>query len=56
MDVREAHEYAADAGLQIGGRTAINVPLARLNAHAALRRCADGVPLVFICRSGQRAG
>jgi len=55
VDVREAHEYAVDGGLQNGERTAINVPMARLSTHAALWLRANGVPLVFICRSGQRA-
>jgi cysteine sulfinate desulfinase/cysteine desulfurase-like protein/rhodanese-related sulfurtransferase len=55
VDVREAHEYAADDGVKISGRTAINVPMAQLSAHAALWVRPEGVPLVFICRSGQRA-
>jgi rhodanese-related sulfurtransferase len=55
VDVREAHEHAAGAGVQLSGRTAINVPMAQLSAHAAPWLRANGVPLVFICRSGQRA-
>jgi cysteine sulfinate desulfinase/cysteine desulfurase-like protein/rhodanese-related sulfurtransferase len=56
VDVREAHEYAAGGGVQIGGRTAINVPMAQLGAHGNLWVRANGVlPLVFICHSGQRA-
>jgi rhodanese-related sulfurtransferase len=56
VDVREAHEHAAGAGVQIGGRSAVNVPMAQLSAHATLWGRANGVPpLVFICRSGQRA-
>jgi cysteine desulfurase len=56
VDVREAHEYTAGGGLQISGRTAIKVPMAQLSAHATLWVQANGVlPLVFICRSGQRA-
>jgi cysteine sulfinate desulfinase/cysteine desulfurase-like protein/rhodanese-related sulfurtransferase len=54
VDVREAHEYAVDGGLPIGGRTAVNVPMARLSADAALWLRAH-VPVVFICQSGQRA-
>jgi rhodanese-related sulfurtransferase len=42
--------------MQISGRSAINVPMAQLSAHATLWEQAHGVPpLVFICRSGQRA-
>ena len=55
VDVREAHEHAAGGGVQISGRTAMNVPIARLSAHATRWLRAGGVPLVFICRSGQRA-
>lgn len=55
VDVREAHEHAVDGGLQIGGRTAINVPMARLSACDTQWLRAKGVPLVFVCRSGQRA-
>lgn len=55
VDVREAHEYAVDGEFQSGGRTAINVPLAQLSAHAAAWLRANGVPLVFVCQSGQRA-
>jgi len=55
VDVREPHELASAAGLRLDGVTPINVPLARLDAQAALWLRADQVPLVFICRSGQRA-
>ena len=56
VDVREAHEHAAGGGVQIGGRSAINVPMARLSAQASQwSRAKDVPPLVFICRSGQRA-
>jgi rhodanese-related sulfurtransferase len=56
VDVREAHEHAVDGVVQIGGRTAINVPMARLSAHAGQWSRAKGAtPLIFICRSGQRA-
>lgn len=55
VDVREAHEYAVDGGLHSGGRTAINVPVAQLSACADTWLPADGAPLVFVCRSGQRA-
>jgi rhodanese-related sulfurtransferase len=55
VDVRETHEYAVDGGLQIGGRTAVNVPMTRLSAHAAQWLRSNGMPLVFICQSGQRA-
>ena len=58
VDVREAHEHAMGDGLQIRGRSAINVPMARLAAHAPrwlLRANGMPQPLVFLCRSGQRA-
>jgi len=56
VDVREAHEHAAGGGVQIGGRSALNVPMSRLSAHATVWLRANGQPpLVFICRSGQRA-
>jgi len=56
VDVREAHELAAGGGVQISGRTVINVPMEQLSVHATLWLQADRVlPLVFICRSGQRA-
>jgi rhodanese-related sulfurtransferase len=55
VDVREVHEYNADGGLRNGERTAINVPMARLSAHTAEWLRAVGVPLVFVCQSGQRA-
>jgi len=55
VDVRDTHEHAASAGVQISGRTAISVPMAQLSAHAAPWLRAKGVPLVFFCRSGQRA-
>jgi cysteine sulfinate desulfinase/cysteine desulfurase-like protein/rhodanese-related sulfurtransferase len=56
VDVREAHEHAANGGVQICGRTAINVPVAQLNSQTAPWGQANGEPpLVFICHSGQRA-
>ena len=55
VDVREVHEYNADGGSRSGGRTAINVPMARLSAQAAVWLRAHDVPLVFLCQSGQRA-
>jgi cysteine sulfinate desulfinase/cysteine desulfurase-like protein len=56
VDVRETDERASGDGVQIGGRPAINVPMAQLSAHATLWLRSDGLrPLVFICRSGQRA-
>jgi cysteine sulfinate desulfinase/cysteine desulfurase-like protein/rhodanese-related sulfurtransferase len=55
VDVRDAHELTAGDGFQFGGRRAVNVPLAQLSAHAASWLLANSMPLVFICRSGQRA-
>jgi len=56
VDVRDAHEHALGGGMQVGGRNAINVPMAQLSAHAKQWLRNDGaLPLVFICRSGQRA-
>ena len=55
VDVREVHEYNADGGFRSGGLTAINVPMARLSAQAAVWLRAHDVPLVFLCQSGQRA-
>jgi rhodanese-related sulfurtransferase len=55
VDVREVHEHAANGGVRFGERTAVNVPLAQLSAYATPWLRAHGVPLVFICRSGQRA-
>ena len=56
IDVREAHEHATDGGVQIRGRSAINVPMTQLSAHAPRWLRANGMqPLVFLCRSGQRA-
>ena len=55
IDVREAHELAPADDVQMGGRSALNVPMAQLNAHAREWLDAPEVPLVFICRSGQRA-
>ena len=56
VDVREAHEHAAGGRVQINGCTAINVPMVQLSAHVNLWVRANGSPpLVFICRSGQRA-
>jgi hypothetical protein len=37
VGVRDAHEHAAGGGVHISGRTAINVPMAQLSAHAPLR-------------------
>ena len=55
IDVREAHERRDGGGRQVCGRTPIHVPMERLGEHAGAWLQAEGVPLVFICRSGQRA-
>ncbi|MES2263901.1 MAG: aminotransferase class V-fold PLP-dependent enzyme [Pseudomonadota bacterium] len=55
VDVRERHEYAAGAGTQLAGRTALSVPLARLTGHVAGWLRGAGAPLIFVCRSGARS-
>jgi len=55
IDVREAHEHAADGALQIGARTAVNVPMTQGAEDASAWLAGGTGPLVFICRSGQRA-
>ncbi|HEY9063449.1 MAG TPA: aminotransferase class V-fold PLP-dependent enzyme [Burkholderiaceae bacterium] len=55
VDVRDADELRASGGLRVGGRSALNVPMARLSEHAGAWLQANETPLVFVCRSGQRA-
>jgi len=56
VDVREACEHRVGGGVVMGGVTALNVPMANLPAHAERWLRPDTAPpLVFICRSGQRA-
>ena len=54
IDVRDGFEYAAGAPVLLG-RTACNVPLAQLPGHLAGWLGGEQVPLVFLCRSGNRS-
>lgn len=54
-DVRE-HSVAGGAGMvQLHGRAAVNVPLARLAEHTGAWLGAESRPLLFVCRSGARS-
>ncbi|MEO7150968.1 MAG: aminotransferase class V-fold PLP-dependent enzyme [Burkholderiaceae bacterium] len=55
VDVRERYEHDAGGGLTMGGCVALNVPMASLNAQADRWLQPQAPPLVFICKSGQRA-
>ena len=55
VDVREPQEHAADPQPLGCGRTALNVPLGSLHTRLADWVAAPPVPLVFVCRSGQRS-
>jgi cysteine sulfinate desulfinase/cysteine desulfurase-like protein/rhodanese-related sulfurtransferase len=54
VDVRCARECAAGP-LDLHGRSALNVPLARVIEHASHWLGADPRPLLFVCRSGARS-
>ena len=54
VDVREPCEHAASGGLRAGRFAAVNVPVASLGRHSN-QWLRSGTPLVFVCRSGQRA-
>ena len=54
VDVRCAREYAVGP-LELHGRNALNVPLARVTEHASHWLNADTRPLLFVCRSGARS-
>lgn len=53
VDVREAHEHGD--GVAVGGRPALNVPMAQLEAHAEGWLQGGQRPLLFVCRSGPRS-
>jgi cysteine desulfurase len=55
VDVREPEELA-DGSFAFAGKAALNVPLASLADQAEHWLHADAPPLVFVCRSGRRAG
>ena len=58
VDVRDVREHSVAGGagaVQLHGRPALNVPLARLAEHAAAWLGADSRPLLFVCRSGARS-
>lgn len=54
VDVREPYEHDAGGGFRMLGFTALNVPMARLSAHAERWLQLPSPPLVFICKSGRR--
>ena len=54
VDVRCARECAAGP-LELHGRSALNVPLARVTEHASHWLGADTRSLLFVCRSGARS-
>jgi len=54
VDVRCAREFSVGA-LDLHGRAALNVPLARLTEHASHWLGTDARPLLFVCRSGARS-
>jgi rhodanese-related sulfurtransferase len=57
VDVREAHEHAAaGAPLRLGGKTARSVPLSQLAGSVEQWLAVPSLPLVFVCRSGNRSG
>lgn len=55
VDVREPQEHAADPQPLGCGRSALNVPLGNLDSRLADWLGGAPVPLVFVCRSGQRS-
>ena len=55
VDVRDAREHSVACQLELHGRPALNVPLARVAEHAAAWLGADARPLLFVCRSGARS-
>ncbi|MEO6852599.1 MAG: aminotransferase class V-fold PLP-dependent enzyme [Rhodoferax sp.] len=55
VDVREPHEHAAEPQPLGCGHTALNVPLGRLDTHLPHWLATPSVPLLFVCRSGQRS-
>ncbi len=55
VDVREPQEYAADPQPLGCDQPALNVPLGSLHAHLPDWLGGTAVPLVFVCRSGQRS-
>ena len=55
VDVREPQEHTADPQPLGCGHTAMNVPLGRLHIHLPHWLGTTPVPLVFVCRSGQRS-
>ena len=54
VDVRCAREFAVGA-VDLHGRAALNVPLARLAQHATDWLRLETRPLLFVCRSGARS-
>ncbi len=55
VDVREAYEYAAAPPLCGAGRAAVNLPLTELEREVPHWLIAQGQPVVFFCRSGNRS-
>ncbi|WP_159628059.1 aminotransferase class V-fold PLP-dependent enzyme [Massilia puerhi] len=55
VDVRDAREHSVAGRVEVHGRAALNVPLARVAEHAAAWLGADARPLLFVCRSGARS-
>jgi len=55
VDVRDAREHSVACQVELHGRPALNVPLARVADHAAAWLGADARPLLFVCRSGARS-
>ena len=54
VDVRCAREHAVGP-LDLHGRSALNVPLARVTEHASHWLGTGARPLLFVCRSGARS-
>jgi rhodanese-related sulfurtransferase len=54
VDVREAHEHAADTQLQRFGRAASNIPLAELTSSLAVW-LRQPRPVLLFCRTGRRS-
>lgn len=55
VDVRDVREHSVAGRVELHGRAALNVPLARVAEHAAAWLGADARPLLFVCRSGARS-
>ena len=55
VDVREDAEHQASRGVQQGNWVASSVPLSRFEAHPAGWSEPDEVPVVLVCRSGNRS-